>query len=225
MPKKLNLKILGEYAEGIDGPYEISERKLNLIFSNYNTTKVKIDFPKRARIGHVTPKEEKILTKITKSINPKKVFEIGTFDGLTSTNIANNTNAEIFTLDLPNNKTSVKLKRDKINDYVVKNKKVGSKIKIDKINQLLGDSATFNFSKYQGFDLCFIDGSHTYDYCKNDSKKAFKIVKSGGIIIWHDYNKLKWLPGVSSYLIELARTGIKLFWIKNTSIVFCIKNK
>ena len=108
MLKKLNSQILNKDTRGIDGPHEISEHKLNSIFPNYNTTKVKIDFPKKARIGHVTSKEEKILTKIAKSINPKKVFEIRTFDGLTSNNIANNTNAKIFTLDLPSNKTNVK---------------------------------------------------------------------------------------------------------------------
>lgn len=38
------------------------------------------------------------------------------------------------------------------------------------------------------FDLCYIDGEHTYDALKVDIEAAKKIVKSGGYIAGHDYH-------------------------------------
>jgi hypothetical protein len=35
--------------------------------------------------------------------------------------------------------------------------------------------------------LVFVDGSHAYDYACEDSETAFRLVKSGGLVIWHDY--------------------------------------
>ena len=37
-------------------------------------------------------------------------------------------------------------------------------------------------------DFIFVDGSHSYDYVLNDSRKALSLLRGGkGIILWHDY--------------------------------------
>lgn len=101
-----------------------------------------------------------------------------------------------------------------------------------KIHIFEGDSGTFDFSPfYNKIDLVFIDASHTFDYCYNDSKIALKMLVKGGIVIWHDYNKVKYNPGVTEALNTLIREEkIQMFWFNDpiinggqTSIVFSIK--
>ena len=63
----------------------------------------------------------------------------------------------------------------------------------------------------------FVDGSHAYDYACKDSETAFRLVKSGGLVIWHDYGV--W-PGVTRALEELeAAKALGLRHIQGTSLV------
>ena len=83
------------------------------------------------------------------------------------------------------------------------------------------DSRELDANKYQNkFDLIFIDGGHTYSIVENDSYKAFKMIKKGGIILWHDY-----VPGKTSdkdivkYLNKIAKDK-NIFHIENTSLCY-----
>jgi len=59
---------------------------------------------------------------------------------------------------------------------------------IARITQFLWDSATFDFSPYEGTcSLVFIDGSHAFDYALSDTDRAMKLLDEDGVIIWHDY--------------------------------------
>jgi len=47
---------------------------------------------------------------------------------------------------------------------------------------------TFDFRPFHDkVDLCFIDGGHSEECVKSDTKNAFRMVKKGGVIIWHDF--------------------------------------
>jgi hypothetical protein len=71
----------------------------------------------------------------------------------------------------------------------------------DRVVQLRGDSATFDWSSHRGrAGLVFVDGSHAYDYAWKDSETATRLVKPGGIVLWHDDGV--W-PGVTQALEEL----------------------
>ena len=50
-------------------------------------------------------------------------------------------------------------------------------------------------------DFVFVDGSHAYEYVLKDSESALKMIKPGGVILFHDYNT-SW-PGVTKALNEL----------------------
>ena len=69
-------------------------------------------------------------------------------------------------------------------------------------------------------DLIFIDGGHTYSIVKNDTEKAFNMLNSKGIILWHDY-----VPGKNSskdvvrYINEISKVK-DIQNIKNTSICY-----
>ena len=75
------------------------------------------------------------------------------------------------------------------------------------ITQLFGDSKAFDESRWVNWaDLVFVDGSHARSYVESDSVKAMRIVKPGGLVLWHDYAGPRHAAGVFSALNELART-------------------
>ncbi|MGA2566813.1 MAG: class I SAM-dependent methyltransferase [Pseudolabrys sp.] len=85
--------------------------------------------------------------------------------------------------------------------------------------QLQGDSATFDWSPYLGWaGLAFVDGSHAYDYARKDSETAMRLVRPGGIVLWHDYGV--W-PGVTQALDELEAARRRgLVNVRGSSLVF-----
>jgi hypothetical protein len=86
---------------------------------------------------------------------------------------------------------------------------------------LFGDSKAFDESRYQGeCDLVFVDGSHAFSYVMNDSRKALRMVRSGGLVLWHDYRDVRAgeTRGVFEALNELSRE-LPLVRIRGTSLV------
>ena len=88
-----------------------------------------------------------------------------------------------------------------------------------RIHQLLGDSATFDYSRFaNSCSLVFVDGSHAYDYALSDTYNAMNIVSDGGVVVWHDYGI--W-DGVTKALEEVEqRERLGLRNIRGTSLVF-----
>ncbi|MGA8499741.1 MAG: class I SAM-dependent methyltransferase [Xanthobacteraceae bacterium] len=88
-----------------------------------------------------------------------------------------------------------------------------------KIEQLLCDSKVFDETDYrEQFDLIFIDGSHAKSYVENDTDKALRMVKPGGVILWHDYRGPLRTEGVFGTLNALSQK-LPLVHIKGTCLV------
>jgi len=181
--------------------------------------------------GNVSVEEVCKIALIARFLKPKKVFEFGTYNGMTTLQIALNTPAEakVYTLDLPPgiaNRTKFRLKGlDRLVSEEFRAKfhtGLGSYFKghpvAGKIIQLLGDSATFDYSPFYGqIDLIFIDGAHDYENKKSDSENALKMVAPKGVILWHDaYAVVNY--EVTKYLIELS-DRLSLFHLRGTSLV------
>ncbi|MBI4686383.1 MAG: class I SAM-dependent methyltransferase [Nitrospirae bacterium] len=157
------------------------------------------------------------------------LFEIGTFDGRTSLNLAFSSppDCKVYTLDLlPEMDTRFSLASGE--RHMVEKEKPGKRFEkhrisdsstVAKIHQLFGDSATFDFSPYEkSCSLVFVDGSHAYEYVMSDSYAAMKMIKKGGVIIWHDYGIWE---GVTRALEEIEAKGkYGLKNIKGTSLVY-----
>lgn len=170
--------------------------------------------------GHTTEFELKVISNLVKKWNPRRIFEIGTFQGRTTLNMALNssTDAEIITLDLPAEElASTKMDIEKGEVRYVKKEVSGERFighpAASKIRQVFGDSASFDFAEYRNsVDVAFIDGSHAYEYVLNDSEKVFTIMRDGGLIIWHDYTN--W-PGVWTALNELYEKDARFNGIRH----------
>ena len=177
--------------------------------------------------GNTSLPELLVLATLVRRCKPGRMFEIGTFDGRTSVNLVSNApaDAELLTLDLPPHTTRTAMPLDVAEEKYTPRGHNGRRFIQtrwkSRITQLYGDSATFDFTPYESScDFVFVDGSHTYDYARNDSEVALRLVSPGGTIVWHDYQPF-W-TGVVRYLNELSLTspqGHRLRHVAGTSLV------
>jgi predicted O-methyltransferase YrrM len=146
--------------------------------------------------GNATVLEIAVIAKLVRLHDPRSLFEIGTFDGRTTLNMAANCadEAKVYTLDLPADQLTAAALPLAAGDrrYIEKSASGSRYVGTDcegKIVQLYGDSATFDFSPYwNAVDFVFIDGSHSYDYVLSDTERALKLLRNRrGVILWHDY--------------------------------------
>ena len=179
--------------------------------------------------GATSDYEAWILSVLAKKA--KSIFEFGTCTGKTSYLFAKNSmpEAHICTLTLPPEETDRYIHSDEDSEAAkqaaiseskfVKFIYTGTEVE-GKITQLFCDSKQFSESPYlNSMDLIFIDGSHAYSYIKSDTEKAMKMLKPGGVILWHDYrDRIKSVDGVCKYLDELSKDKT-LFHINRTSLI------
>jgi hypothetical protein len=185
-----------------------------------------------ARYGNVSFAESLVLAYLVESLQPRRVFEIGTFDGFSTYHLAMNgsTDAEVYTLNLPveedgpnaqlargvdieyfgDNKTHLELKRRGVGSIYRASPAAG------KVRQLFGDSMTFDFSPYCGkIDLVFIDGGHSLECVTKDTESALSMLSDRGVIAWHDFNVQH--RDVYRFLREFAKTR-KTYWVAGTRL-------
>ena len=180
--------------------------------------------------GNIRISELGILSQFAMNCNPESyILEIGTFDGRTTINLALNApiNCPIYTLDLLPHAETKYLINPGERHYVCK-PEPGLRYKkyeniyekeVSRIHQLLGDSATSDFSEYKNnCSLVFVDGSHTYEYAKSDTKRAMDLVGESGVILWHDYGIWQGVTEALEEIEEENRFGLKN--ISGTSLVY-----
>ncbi len=166
----------------------------------------------------VTMVELTVIASMVQSRQPRKTFEIGTFDGRTTLNLfLNLPNSTIHTIDLPDgvpgspggNKPGLHI-RDKVRDGSIK--------------QLFGNTLEFDFSPwYSSQDFVFVDAGHSYKNALSDSKTALRLVEGcEGAIIWHDYAVM---PGVTKAVEEirpLIESAVDFYWVEDTSLAIMV---
>ncbi len=143
---------------------------------------------------------------------PARVFEFGTCSGSTTAMIAMNTpdSTQIFTLDLPPDGPIPEHASD-MNMIAAARAALGKCFRHTpwfgtRIHQLLGDSESFDFSTYfDGIDFVVVDASHTYHFMFVDSMNAFRMLRVGGVILWHDYDSARSEYGVTRFLDRLRK--------------------
>jgi predicted O-methyltransferase YrrM len=157
--------------------------------------------------GNVSVTELLVLATLVRRVQAKRIFEIGTFDGRTTLNFAANApDAEVHTLDLPQDQQSALTIKIGDEKYIEKPKS-GSRFvgtaEASRIVQHFGDSATFDYTPFVGMmDFVFVDGAHSTEYVQSDTEKALQMLRPGGIIAWHDYGTAQ----VTEALDEMQRT-------------------
>jgi predicted O-methyltransferase YrrM len=183
--------------------------------------------------GNLPVNELALIAGIILREKPQGIFEIGTFDGRTTINMALNSpeDCKVFTLDLPKEMASetrfkisarhLPLIEKDVSGERFLNKTAKEFPAKKKITQLLGDSGKFDFSPYyNSMDFIFIDGSHDYDYVLNDSEIAFNLLRNGkGIILWHDYRVgMEVIKAINTF--RKRHTRLNIYHIENTNLAY-----
>ena len=154
----------------------------------------------------------------------RRVFEFGTYRGISSSQLALNLgdDGKLFTLDLPP-KPTLKFDLKEADEIRIAHETVkGDLIPAElsgRIECLHSDSAKFDETPYlNSMDLVFVDGAHTYQYVQNDSEKGWRMLKAGGYMMWHDCRAQT--PDVVKYLLQCAYRPRR---IAGTSLAFARK--
>ena len=180
----------------------------------------------RYEAGMLPYKETISLMAILIIENPKEVLEIGTLFGHTTKIMAENLkDAIIHTVDLPEDYS---IEKDTINvlpkddDRLIKKRVVGREFKGSpcekRIRQYYVDTAFWDFQVDGQPTFFFIDGSHTYEYCKNDSDKCFKLCGGSGTFVWHDCDSTH--AGVVRLICEWRSLGRNIVRIEGSSLAY-----
>jgi predicted O-methyltransferase YrrM len=177
--------------------------------------------------GGTSDAEAWVLSTLAKK--SRRIFEFGTCTGKTTYLVARNSpaDASVTTITLAPDQTSDYVREEGDNRRNVKAALRESKLTHflyngtavePKVNQLFGDSKAFDESPYlDSCDLIFVDGSHAYSYVLSDSKKALRMVKPGGVILWHDYVGPE-EEGVFRGMNELAK-DLPLVHVEGTTFI------
>ena len=187
-------------------------------------------FEHRKANGNVRLSELAIINSLAQAVEDgTNIFEIGTFDGRTTLNLAFSSppHCQVYTLDLkPEMDTAFDLAEGE--RHMVEKLRSGARIDpyrnsdretMSRIHQLYGDSASFDFSPYyNSCSLVFIDASHDYEFVLSDSRQAMKMIRDGGVILWHDYGIWRGVTDALEHLAGGEIPGIRC--IRGTSLAY-----
>lgn len=137
---------------------------------------------------------------------PMRHLEFGTWEGFGVVLCAESCDAEIWTVNLPEGQRDAagkplyplqSLSGETAVLSVISASDAGEKIGwryraagfAARVHQMLMDSRDFPIAEFQPgfFDSILIDGGHTPDIVTNDTDKALYLIRSGGLIVWHDF--------------------------------------
>jgi predicted O-methyltransferase YrrM len=190
---------------------------------------VRFFMPPAQGSGSLLSIESLLLIKLVRVIEPKYLFEFGTYKGLTTRLLLANlpprsdlSDERIYTLDLPTldnvhfKGTDVNLAREALG---FERKYLGEK-NSHLVKQILRDSMVFDGAEYpERFQFIFIDGNHDVSYARKDTENSFKMFsKEKGCIIWHDYGHPEFAE-LTQYIEDLGKQ-MDVYHVEHTKMAF-----
>lgn len=237
--KEINIPVVH-----VDELHNVLDFKENIDYPNDSLKKSLVDF--KMEID-----DSPIFRYIYRNYQPKRHLEFGTWQGTGVTYCLEESNATVWTINLPYGEK--KANGDNIYgnySHEVKELQEWAK-KIDfpalesyntdsigfigrrylekglgnRVCQIYCDSTQWDISNYPSdfFDSVLIDGAHIKDIVISDTEKAFSVLKKGGLVMWHDFCPPIWKE------FEVTRgvmEGIASQWefiIENTCKLFWIE--
>jgi predicted O-methyltransferase YrrM len=178
--------------------------------------------------------ERVILGALVRGERAMRIFEIGTFRGVTALAMALNAppGAELVTLDLPPELSPEQVAASFYTGSQSSGFHRMAREKVDRqvgvlladysgdcrVRQVFGDAATFDFKPYAPVDLFFVDGCHQYEGALRDTQSAWQCLKPGGLLVWHDYG---WASVRRA--IHDSDMNSPVTWVRGTSLAFARK--
>jgi hypothetical protein len=173
-----------------------------------------------------TPYQDLIaILALAKKQNPSAGLEFGTYFGSATANLALNLpDATINTIDLPEDlpEATALIEGKPVDDlHLIRGRQLGKAFRgtplESRIVQHTGDTATYDYSVIPGpVSFFLIDGSHTYEYARNDTMRSFALAEGDCTFLWHDCEL--YTPGVLKCLVELIDVGLPVVRVEGTAL-------
>jgi hypothetical protein len=164
-----------------------------------------------------------ILARAVRVLKPRTIFEMGTYDGLTTAVFMLNTDpsSRILTLDLPPDMdTPPALPTDQQLTTTRCLTLLPKALGLHRYTQLLCDSMQFDPSPYaDSVDLGLVDAAHDAVHVRNDTEKMARMMSGSGVVFWHDYGGKGSLRPLSAYLEKLAKS-CPIYRIQGTTLAW-----
>lgn len=137
------------------------------------------------REGGSLPTDLLLLRALCRRVTAARYFEIGTWRGESAANVAEVAQA-VYTLNL----SAEELRHLGLPPRYIKLHGFFSR-PLPNITHLHGNSATFDLAGLgQKFDVVFIDGDHTYEAVRTDTRRVFEhLVGPETVVVWHDASR------------------------------------
>lgn len=203
--------------------------------------------------------DDAILRQVFRQVRPMRHLEFGTWLGDGVLRCVEECDATVWTINLlagetkPNGQWAYgELERDQRSAEVgwsEREKHEGVWIRTDaygqigrkylqagwgkRVCQIYADSREWDTRAYPDgfFDTCLIDGGHAADIVENDTALAMRLVRPGGLVMWHDFcpdpevlsaceSPRDVVGYITSHLAELDMHFDELFWIKPSWLLF-----
>lgn len=166
--------------------------------------------------GQLPYNQLSVLLTILLKHRPRVILEIGTYIGRTTRLMADTLlGSTIHTVDLPpewQRESDAITWMPKDDFHLIDRRDRGRDFwgYENRIVQHYADTAIWDFREAGAVDFVFVDGSHSYGYCWNDSSKAIDIImeRGTGVVMWHDVDESH--PGVLDCLCELRRLDLDI---------------
>jgi hypothetical protein len=180
--------------------------------------------PARFRTGGGTdPGELLTLAAVTRLLKPKRIFEIGTYNGRTTATFILNSSydCEVFTLDLPPENshlqgylsTDIELVQDRRPETFLRRAGLSNRYR-----QIYCDSMMFDPEPFRdSVELGFIDGAHAEEFVRNDTLKMAIMMSRRGYVLWHDYGGQGAFRPLARYLETLP---IQIYRVPATTLAW-----
>lgn len=211
----------------------------------------RVNIPSSA-IGGMTLLESSVLVSLCTLLDPRRLFEFGTFLGATTLLLAENTHddARIVTLDMGAEAADLDdgalpvaddgagldiLGRSDHNDSYLRGQQRqrgavciarASEQTQRKVQQLHQDSRTLDpaaYGFYRAFDYVLIDGGHDLETVAADTTNAMRMIREDAVILWHDYRSAIHAD-VTRFLAEYSAPG-PLYHVEHTMLAFCLTGR
>ena len=218
--------VANSVAKDIENPIADTRSFPHIDFAEIAGGSIRLSFQTFPGIGaSISLIEAAALSSLIHKINAKRIFEFGTYKGVSTTQLALSLphDGMVFTLDLPEDHPAYSLAIPNVAEQqIAAEKGKGILIPHDlggKVTFLRADSAKFDTTPYrESMDLIFVDGAHSYEYVKNDTVKGLEMLRPGGLVAWHDCTPSH--PSVVRYLSVLPRIPTI---VHGTTIAFLVK--
>lgn len=137
------------------------------------------------REGGSLPTDLLLLRALCRRVTAASYFEIGTWRGESAANVAAVAKA-VYTLNL----SAQELRHLGLPERYIELHGFFSQ-PLPNVTHLHGNSATYDLAGLgQQFDVVFIDGDHTYEAVRTDTRRVFEhLVGPTTVVVWHDASR------------------------------------